>query len=37
LLDRVRQKYKAEVQRLRSALRRMTREPGIHDEDEQSS
>ena len=37
LLDRVRQKYEAEVERLRSALRRMTREPGIHDEDEHSS
>ena len=37
LLDRVRQKYEAEVERLRSALRRMTREPGIHDEDEHIS
>ena len=37
LLDRVRQKYEAEVERLRSALRRMTREPGIHAEDEHSS
>ena len=32
MLDRVSEQYEAEIQRLRNALRRVTREPGAHDD-----